>query len=274
VTGPRSASGAVYGEFSGAPSREELERFFFLDDADKARVATRRSASSRLGFALQLGTVRFLGVFLNDPTRVPGEVVAARALGRLDITVEHVRAQVARIVASGDEVAPGQIPFTPRAKEVLELALREALMLSHNYIGTEHILLGLIRENEGVATRVLVDLDADAEKIRNEVIRMLSNPGRSYTPAHPQRPLPQALSHAETDEGVSRLMQTVATGIAQHLGRPVDAGDLLVAFASVPEGSSRAPSPRWASMRRHSMPHDGRDRYPEVGEWANPAAVS
>jgi len=75
VTGPRSASGAVYGEFSGAPSREELERFFFLDDADKARVATRRSASSRLGFALQLGTVRFLGVFLNDPTRVPGEVV-------------------------------------------------------------------------------------------------------------------------------------------------------------------------------------------------------
>lgn len=75
MTGPRSASGAVYGEFSGAPSREELERFFFLDDADKARVATRRSASSRLGFALQLGSVRFLGVFLNDPTRVPGEVV-------------------------------------------------------------------------------------------------------------------------------------------------------------------------------------------------------
>lgn len=65
MTRPRSASGAVYGEFSGAPSREELERFFFLDDADKARVATRRSASSRLGFALQLGTVWFLGVFLN-----------------------------------------------------------------------------------------------------------------------------------------------------------------------------------------------------------------
>lgn len=75
VTGPRSASGAAYGEFSSAPSREELELFFFLDDADKARVATRRSATSRLGFTLQLGTVRFLGVFLNEPTRVPGQVV-------------------------------------------------------------------------------------------------------------------------------------------------------------------------------------------------------
>ncbi len=164
------------------------------------------------------------------------EGIAARALGRLGITVEHVRAQVARIVGSGDEVTPGQIPFTPRAKEVLELALREALMLGHNYIGTEHILLGLVRENEGVATRVLLDLRADAEKIRNVVIRILSGPGRSTMPTHPHRLLPQALPHAETDEGVSALMQAVATGIAQHLGRPVDAGDLLVAFASVPDG--------------------------------------
>ena len=71
----------------------------------------------------------------------------------------------------------GQIPFTPRAKKVLELALREALSLGHNYIGTEHILLGLVRENEGVAARILLDFDADSEKIRNEVIRMLSGPG-------------------------------------------------------------------------------------------------
>src|SRR3978361_1687773 len=121
------------------------------------------------------------------------EGLAARVLESLDITVERVRAQVVRIVGSGEEVTSGQIPFTPRAKKVLELALREALSLGHNYIGNEHILLGLVRENEGVAARILlafaadsmktrtqairVDSDADAEKIRNEVIRMLSGPG-------------------------------------------------------------------------------------------------
>src|SRR5207248_887978 len=82
------------------------------------------------------------------------EGLAARVLESLDITVEEVRAQVARIVGQGDEVTTGQIPFTPRAKKVLELALREALSLGHNYIGTEHILLGLVREHEGLAARI------------------------------------------------------------------------------------------------------------------------
>ena len=134
------------------------------------------------------------------------EGLAARVLESLDITVEEVRAQVARIVGQGDEVTTGQIPFTPRAKKVLELALREALSLGHNYIGTEHILLGLVRENEGVAARILLDFDADAEKIRNEIIRMLSGPGRrqqgsgqssgekskSSQAARPVRPQPYA----------------------------------------------------------------------------------
>jgi len=105
------------------------------------------------------------------------EGLAARVLEGLEITVEDVRAQVIRIVGSGEEVTSGQIPFTPRAKKVLELALREALSLGHNYIGSEHILLGLVRENEGVAARILADFDADSEKIRNEIIRMLSGPG-------------------------------------------------------------------------------------------------
>jgi len=99
---------------------------------------------------------------------------AARVLGSLGITLEEVRAQVARIIGQGEEVAAGQIPFTPRAKKVLELALREAPSLGHDYIGTEHILLGLVRENEGVAARILLDFDADDEKIRNAVIRVLS----------------------------------------------------------------------------------------------------
>src|SRR5436190_1773369 len=107
------------------------------------------------------------------------EGLAARVLESLEITAEGVRAEVAMIIGQGeDEATAGQIPFTPRAKKVLELALREALSLGHNYIGTEHILLGLVRENEGVAARILLDFDADAEKIRNEIIRMLSGPGR------------------------------------------------------------------------------------------------
>ena len=106
------------------------------------------------------------------------EGLAARVLQSFEITVERVRAAVVRIVDSGEEVTSGQIPFTPRAKKVLELALREALSLGHNYIGTEHILLGLSRENEGVAVRILLDLNAGAETIRNEMLRMLSVPGR------------------------------------------------------------------------------------------------
>lgn len=105
------------------------------------------------------------------------EGLAARVLDSLDITYEEVGQQVDRICGSGTEETPSQIPFTPRAKKVLELALREALSLGHNYIGTEHVLLGLVRENEGVAARILLDFDADAEKIRNEIIRMLSGPG-------------------------------------------------------------------------------------------------
>jgi hypothetical protein len=108
------------------------------------------------------------------------EGLAARVLESLGITVERVRAQVVRIVGSGEEVTSGQIPFTPRAKNVLELALREALSGGQRYIGTEHLLLGLVCENEGVAARILLDFDADSEKIRDEVIRLV---GR--TPAEP-----------------------------------------------------------------------------------------
>ena len=94
------------------------------------------------------------------------EGLAARVLEGLEITVEEVRAQVIRIVGSGEEVTSGQIPFTPRAKKVLELALREALSLGHNYIGTEHILLGLVRENEGVAARILADFHQSFDPAR------------------------------------------------------------------------------------------------------------
>jgi ATP-dependent Clp protease ATP-binding subunit ClpC len=106
------------------------------------------------------------------------EGLAARVLESLDVTVEEVRAQVKRLVGEGgEEIVTGQIPFTPRAKKVLELALREALSLKHSYIGPEHILLGVVRENDGVAARILLDLGADAETVRNEIMRVLSGPG-------------------------------------------------------------------------------------------------
>jgi Clp amino terminal domain, pathogenicity island component len=113
--------------------------------------------------------------------------LAAQVLQSLGISAERVRAHALRIVGPGEEATSGQIPFTPRAKKVLELSLREALSLGHNHIGTEHILLGLVRENDGVAARILLDFDADPERIRAEVRRRLSGPGRR-TPAACRRP--------------------------------------------------------------------------------------
>ncbi|QIM19148.1 ATP-dependent Clp protease ATP-binding subunit [Leucobacter coleopterorum] len=103
-----------------------------------------------------------------------GEGVAAKALEQLEISLDAVRAQVTDIIGTGQQPPAGHIPFTPRAKKVLELSLREALQLGHNYIGTEHILLGLIREGEGVAAQVLVKLGADLNRVRQTVIQLLS----------------------------------------------------------------------------------------------------
>jgi ATP-dependent Clp protease ATP-binding subunit ClpC len=103
-----------------------------------------------------------------------GEGVAAKALESLGISLEGVRNQVEEIIGQGQQAPSGHIPFTPRAKKVLELSLREALQLGHNYIGTEHILLGLIREGEGVAAQVLVKLGADLNRVRQQVIQLLS----------------------------------------------------------------------------------------------------
>ncbi len=103
-----------------------------------------------------------------------GEGVAAKALESMNISLEAVRQQVEEIIGHGQQAPSGHIPFTPRAKKVLELSLREALQLGHNYIGTEHILLGLIREGEGVAAQVLVKLGADLNRVRQQVIQLLS----------------------------------------------------------------------------------------------------
>ena len=106
-----------------------------------------------------------------------GSGVAAKALESLGISLEAVRQQVKEIIGRGQQSPSGHIPFTPRAKKVLELSLREAQALGHNYIGTEHILLGLIREGSGVAAQVLVKLGADLNRTRQQVVQLL--PGRA-----------------------------------------------------------------------------------------------
>jgi ATP-dependent Clp protease ATP-binding subunit ClpC len=116
------------------------------------------------------------------------EGLAARVLESLDLTIEKVRAQVVIIVGLGETAATGQIPFTPHAKEALEFSLREALSLGHDWIGTEHVLLGLVRANDGVAARILLDFGADADTIRNDVIRMLSGSVRHVSRAEPGMP--------------------------------------------------------------------------------------
>jgi len=102
-----------------------------------------------------------------------GEGVAAKALESLGISLDAVRQQVEEIIGQGQQAPSGQIPFTPRAKNVLKLSKREATKLGHNYIGTEHILLGLIREGEGVAAQVLVNLGAELNRVRQQVIQVL-----------------------------------------------------------------------------------------------------
>ena len=185
------------------------------------------------------------------------EGMAARALGSLDITIEGVRGQVVRMVGSGEEVTSGQIPFTQRAKKVLERALRESLSLGHNYIGTEHILLGLIsedagvvfrtrpdpvsdrEEHEGVAVRVLHDLGVDAERIRNEVIRLISSPeARPYAVSRASEVSSETSMNVNPSAIVRRLLMS-ATARALHGGRSeVDVADLLLALTG-DEATSR-----------------------------------
>jgi Clp amino terminal domain, pathogenicity island component/UvrB/uvrC motif len=141
-----------------------FERF-----TDRARrVVVLAQEEARLLNHNYIGTEHILLGLLRE-----GQGVAARALQSLGINLEAVRQQVEGIIGRGQQAPSGHIPFTPRAKKVLELSLREAHQLGHDYIGTEHILLGLIREGEGIAAQVLVRLGADLNRVRQQVIRLL-----------------------------------------------------------------------------------------------------
>ena len=157
-----------------------FERF-----TDRARrVVVLAQEEARLLNHNYIGTEHILLGLIHE-----GEGVAAKALESLGISLEAVRSQVEEIIGQGGSSPSGHIPFTPRAKKVLELSLREALQLGHNYIGTEHILLGLIREGEGVAAQVLVKLGADLSRVRQQVIQLLSGYS-GPRPAAARRPAP------------------------------------------------------------------------------------
>ena len=153
-----------------------------------------------------------------------GEGVAAKALESLGISLDAVRQQVEEIIGQGQDAPSGHIPFTPRAKKVLELSLREAQQLGHNYIGTEHILLGLIREGDGVAAQVLVKLGADLNRVRQQVIQLLhghqaGEPASAGSAARELRLLPAVNARLEAVE--QRL-----TAIEQRVGVGSDSSDL------------------------------------------------
>jgi len=135
-----------------------------------------------------------------------GEGVAAKALESLGISLEAVRDQVEEIIGQGQQAPTGHIPFTPRAKKVLELSMREALQINHPYIGTEHILLGLIREGEGVAAQVLIKLGADLNRVRNQVLQLLSGfQGK------------EAATSGAPDSGPSQSSQTILDQFGRNL---------------------------------------------------------
>ncbi|THJ65147.1 ATP-dependent Clp protease ATP-binding subunit [Arthrobacter echini] len=189
-----------------------------------------------------------------------GEGVAAKALESLSISLGAVREQVQEIIGQGQQAPSGHIPFTPRAKKVLELSLREALQLGHNYIGTEHILLGLIREGEGVAAQVLVKLGADLNRVRQQVIQLLSGyqgkepaaaggPAQEGTPAGSVvldqfgRNLTQAARESKLDPVIGREheMERVMQVLSRRTkNNPVLIGEPGVGKTAVVEGLAQA----------------------------------
>ena len=188
-----------------------LERF-----TDRARrVVTLAEEEARRLNHDWIGTEHMLLGLIHD-----GDGVAAKALESLGISLQAVRAQVVEIIGQGQQVPSEVIPFTPRAKKVLELSLRESLQLGHNYIGTEHILLGLIREGDGVAVQVLIALGADPNRLRHEVIQLIAaQPHPGGLP--PREGVPAAEVRARLDAIEGQL-----AAVEQRVGIRPDTTDL------------------------------------------------
>jgi ATP-dependent Clp protease ATP-binding subunit ClpC len=205
-----------------------FERF-----TDRARrVVVLAQAEARMLNHNYIGTEHILLGLVHE-----GDGVAARALASLDVSLEVVRREVEQFIGRGQAAPAGHIPFTPRAKKVLELSLREALQLGHNYIGTEHILLGLVREGEGVAAQVLVALGADLERVRQAVLQLLEG----YVAAPTSEPSGEAEVGAFT-ELASEAASTEHAGHAPTCPNCFAALDDTLAIQTV-EAESEPPIP-------------------------------
>jgi hypothetical protein len=195
---------------SGARRQTMLERF-----TDRARqVVVLAQDEARMLDHNYVGTEHILLGLIHE-----GEGVAAKALESLGISLDAVRQQVEEIIGRGQQAPSGHIPFTPRAKKVLELSLRESKQLGHNYIGTEHILLGLVREGDGVAAQVLVRLGADLNRVRQQVVQLLA--GR--TAAEPGPGLDVRIEMIEQQLAAIELQLTAIEG---RVGIRPDTSDL------------------------------------------------
>jgi ATP-dependent Clp protease ATP-binding subunit ClpC len=241
-------------EVIGIDDSDQKETEMFERFTDRARrVVVLAQEEARMLNHNYIGTEHILLGLIHE-----GEGVAAKALESLGISLEAVRQQVEEIIGQGQQAPSGHIPFTPRAKKVLELSLREALQLGHNYIGTEHILLGLIREGEGVAAQVLVKLGADLNKVRQQVIQLLNGyqskgePVGNATEGTPStslvldqfgRNLTQAAREGKLDpvigreKEIERLMQVLSRRTKNN---PVLIGEPGVGKTAVVEGLAQA----------------------------------
>ena len=189
-----------------------------------------------------------------------GHGVAAKALESLGISLEAVRQNVVEMIGRGQEAPSGHIPFTPRSKQVLELSLRESQQLGHEYIGTEHILLGLIREGEGVAAQVLVELGADLNRVRQQVLELLEAHAREAGPEG------EAAVTREASPGLTAVVRDPGPGLAGErevriVGSPAQIAEILARLRSI--------DARLAAVHRH-LGLEAQDPGPAAGEESAP----
>ena len=195
----------------------------FSEEARQVLVLAQEEA--RILKHAYIGTEHLLLALLREE-----EGGAARVLYSLEVTVEKVRRQVIQIIGSGEEVPSGQFPFTPRAKKVVDLAVREAASLGHHAVDTEHLLLGLLKEREGVAARILLDLGVMPEAIRQGIVEMLREKRSGAKPVQmpptPLRRSPEvdmlldmAAREAESDGSPEIRLRHLVRGLAEFFGR-------------------------------------------------------